>query len=249
MTGIIKILTAILIVMLPVGLFLMLAGDIWRQYLWTTNIFLALEAAVTFMFLSGSAEKKSAAVTAVIILVLAFTIELLGVKTGFPFGAYSYTNTLRPQLFGVPLAITLSWFTIAVNAYLVSKFFLFGLNKFFVLFISAVIILAIDLLLEPFASINGYWVWETGKIPLINYLSWFVSGFIFSYLLDRFVLWNRNVFLNMNFITIPAVILLINILQFTVINIYSGYIIITLTGLVMIAASVLFSFRVRPNES
>jgi len=246
----IKILSAVLVVMFPVGLFLMLSGDVWKQYLWTTNLFLALQAAVTFIFLAGAAEKKSALITAAIILILAFVIEFGGVKTGFPFGAYSYTKTLAPSLFGVPVAITLSWFTIAVNVYLVSRFFLFGSKNLYILVVSAVMILAIDLLLEPFASsVNGYWIWETGKIPVQNYFSWLVAGFIFAYLLNRFVLWNRNVFLNMNFITIPAVILLINILQFTVINFYFGYIVITLIGLAMLALSVLFGYKISTNES
>jgi putative membrane protein len=246
----IKILTAVLVVMFPVGLFLMLSGDTWKQYLWTTNIFLALQAIVTFIYLMGAAKKKSAGIIAFAILILAFVIELVGVKTGLPFGSYSYTKTLEPALFGVPLAITLSWFTIAVNAYLVTRFFLSGSKKIFILVVSAVIILAIDFLLEPFASsINGYWVWGTGKIPVQNYISWFVTGFIFAYLLDRFILWNRNIFLNLNFIAIPAVILLINVLQFAAVNIYFGYIIITLIGLAMLAASILFGFKIRTDES
>jgi uncharacterized membrane protein len=246
----IKILTAVLVVMFPVGLFLMLSGDTWKQYLWTTNIFLALQAIVTFIYLAGAAEKKSALFTAVIILILAFIIELAGVKTGFPFGQYLYTKTLAPALFGVPIAITLSWFTIAVNVYLAARFFFFGSKIIFVLVVSAVMILAIDLLLEPFASsVNGFWIWETGKIPVQNYFSWLAAGFVFAYLLDRFVLWNRNIFLNMNFITIPAVILSINILQFAVINFCFGYIIITLIGLAMLGASVLFGYKIRTNES
>lgn len=250
MNKLIKILAAVLVVMFPAGLLIMLSGDPWKQYLWTTNIFLALQAIVTFMYLMGAAEKKPVIIIAFIILILAFIIELTGVKTGLPFGQYSYTKTLEPALFGVPVAITLSWFTIAVNSYLVSRFFLFGSKKYFILAVTAVIILAVDLLLEPFASfINGYWLWEAGKIPVQNYLSWLVIGFVFAYLLDRFVLWNRNVFLNINFITIPAVILLINILQFAVINIYFGYIIITLLGLAMLGLTVLFSLKIRTNES
>ncbi len=249
MNKLIKILVAVLIVMFPVGLFLMLAGDVWRQFLWTTNIFLALEAAVTFIFLLGSAEKKSASITAVIILILAFTVELTGVKTGLPFGAYSYTKTLQPAFLGVPAAITLSWFAVAVNAYLAVKFFLFGSEKMIILTVSAVIILAIDFLLEPFASANAYWVWESGKIPLQNYLSWLVTGFIFAYLLDRFILWNRNIFLNINFITIPVVILMINILQFSIVNIYFGHLFITFIGLALLTVSVLFSYKFRTYES
>jgi uncharacterized membrane protein len=236
--------------MLPVGLFLMLSGDTWKQYLWTTNIFLALQAVITLIFLLSAAETKSVSITSVIILILAFIIEYAGVTSGFPFGKYSYTGTLSPSVFGVPLAITLSWFSVSVNSFLLAKFLLFESNNFYIVFVSAFIILGVDLLLEPFASsVNGYWLWEAGRIPLQNYVSWFTAGLLFSYILNRLVIWNRTVFENISFITIPAILISVNILQFAIVNIISGYILITLTGLVLISACIMISLKaMKKNE-
>ena len=230
--------------MLPVGLFLMLSGDTWKQYLWTTNIFLALQAVITLIFLLSAGETKSVSITSVIILVLAFIIEYIGVTSGFPFGRYHYTNTLSPAIFGVPLAITLSWFSVSVNSFLIAKFSLFESKNVYIVLLSAFIILGVDLLLEPFASsVNGYWVWEGSKIPLQNYISWFIAGLLFSYLLNRLVIWNRTVFENINFITIPAILISLNILQFAVVNLVSGYILVTLIGLVLISACVIITVK------
>lgn len=249
MSKTIKILVAVLIIMLPVGLFLMLSGDTWKQYLWTTNIFLALQAVITLIFLLSAAETKSVSITSIIILILAFVIEYAGVNSGFPFGKYSYTNTLSPAIFGVPAAITLSWFSVSVNSFLLSKFLLFESKGVYIVFVSALIILGVDLLLEPFASsANGYWLWEGGRIPLQNYVSWFIAGLLFSYILNRLVIWNRIVFENISFITIPAILISVNILQFAVVNAVSGYIFITLIGLILISASVLLSVKFREKD-
>jgi uncharacterized membrane protein len=235
--------------MLPVGLLLMLLGDVWKQYLWTTNIFLGLQAAITFIFLVNAAEQRSVTAAAIIIVVLAFTVELIGVKTGFPFGKYSYTETLEPRIFGVPLAISLSWFSVVVNSYLASKFILAESKVRYILLTAGFIILGIDILLEPFASaVNGYWIWEGENVPLENYFSWFLIGIIFSGLLERFAIWNRNIFRNINFIAIPAVILIINILQFAVVDFYHGYYINTLAGLIVIAVCVFVSLKLGKNE-
>ena len=36
-----------------------------------------------------------------------------------------------------------------------------------------------DLTMEPAAIALGYWTWEQGAVPLANYLSWFLLGFVF----------------------------------------------------------------------
>jgi uncharacterized membrane protein len=235
--------------MLPVGLFLMLSGDAWKQYLWTTNIFLALQAVVTLIFLLSTAETKSVTITSVIILILAFIIEYIGVRSGYPFGRYSYTNTLSPAVSGVPIAITLSWFSLSVNSFLLSKFLLFESKNIYIILVSAFIILGVDLLLEPFASsVNGYWLWAGGTIPFQNYVSWFIAGLLFSYILNRLVIWNRTVFENINFITIPAILISVNILQFAVVNVVSGYILTSLTGLALISACILLSIEFRGKD-
>ena len=47
--------------------------------------------------------------TALPVLPLAWLVEFIGSHTGFPFGRYSYTPVLQPQLGGVPLLIPLAW--------------------------------------------------------------------------------------------------------------------------------------------
>ena len=125
----------------------------------------------------------------------------------------------------------------------------FCLRSFFcsnqkIVLVSAFIILGVDFLLEPFASsVNGFWLWVNGTIPFQNYVSWFIAGLLFSYILNRLVIWNRTVFENISFITIPAVLISVNILQFAIVNVVSGYILVTLIGLALISVCILISIK------
>ena len=53
---------------------------------------------------------------ALIVFVVALAVETLGVATGFPFGAYRYTDQFGPRLGLVPLTIPLAWHVVVTNA-------------------------------------------------------------------------------------------------------------------------------------
>lgn len=228
-----RVLTAVLIVMFPVGLFIMFT-EFGRQFLWTTTIFLGLQAVITFIVLIKLAESTGVVITTLVVFVSSFIIEWWGVNTGFPFGGYSYSSVLLPLINGVPLAISFAWFVVSVNSYLAARCFL-GSSGAAAITVSSVLILATDILLEPFASfINGYWVWTSGAIPLQNFISWFVIGIIYSLAIFFFVKWKAPEIKTSSLEKIPLLILLINILNFSIINIAHGYFVLTALGLIII---------------
>jgi putative membrane protein len=48
-----------------------------------------------------------------ITLLFGYFIEQLGVSTSWPFGEYSYSSTLGPKIFDVPLVVPFAWVMIA----------------------------------------------------------------------------------------------------------------------------------------
>lgn len=225
-----KILTAILVIMFPVGIFIMLS-DLGKPYLWTTTIFLGLEAVIMFFVLSKEAGIFSSFLSAAIIMAASFLIEWCGVNTGFPFGSYVYTEILQPKLFGVPVAIAFAWFAVTSSISVFSRALFDNVSGFTIAFVSAVLIFATDVLLEPFAAfINSYWQWEGLKIPLQNFVAWFALGFIFSFVLHKLSK-HRNP--EQKTILIPAIIIIINLLNFSIVNMAHGYFILTLMGLII----------------
>jgi len=68
--------------------------------------------------------------------ILSYAIKAIGVNTGFPFGAYHYTNVLAPLLpGGVPLAVIFAWIMtfflfMVINTFVLSSIFLMNLSSF-----------------------------------------------------------------------------------------------------------------------
>jgi len=116
-----------------------------------------------------------------LIAVLTFTAEWLGSTTGFPFGAYDYTQTLQPQAFGVPLLIPLAWLMMLAPSWAVAQVILGGDidspgRRLAFIGLSALAITAWDLYLDPQMVTWGFWVWGNPSgyfgIPWSNYLGW-----------------------------------------------------------------------------
>ena len=249
---VLKILTALLIVMFPVG-FLIMFTDAGRPFLWTTTVFLFLQALITFILLLQVADTLSVIISSAVIFTASYFVEWWGVNTGFPFGLYSYSGVLAPVINGVPLAISFAWFVVTANSLLAAKYLL-RLPGSAAIMVSAVLILATDILLEPFAAfINNYWQWAGGAIPIRNFISWFILGLLFSFALNYLVKWNVKDSVNRKLMLISALIIIINILNFSVVNIAGGYYVLTLTGITMFAVililSYLFRGKIQPGRS
>jgi uncharacterized membrane protein len=110
-----------------------------------------------------------------IVLVAAFGVETLGALTGFPFGAYHYTNRFGPLLGVVPLTIPLAWHVVVTNALFLVRRIAPHLPRAGEAVLAALVCTLYDFILEPFATtVKGYWVWTGGTIPLQNYAAWFI---------------------------------------------------------------------------
>ncbi|MBS0012262.1 MAG: carotenoid biosynthesis protein [Bacteroidales bacterium] len=115
--------------------------------------------------------------TLIIIFVLGWLIELIGTKTGFPFGEYSYTRLLVPLLAGVPVILGLNWVFLVYCSFVITSFI--PAAKSIRALAGAFLMTAYDFVLEPFAMHTGMWSWEGDKVPLSNYIAWFLASFIF----------------------------------------------------------------------
>ncbi|MCS6908729.1 MAG: carotenoid biosynthesis protein [Anaerolineales bacterium] len=117
----------------------------------------------------------------------AFLAEWLGSTTGFPFGKYSYTPLLQPQLAGVPLLIPLAWMMMLPPAWAIAQMILgeqVSLNSWKGISLSALAFTAWDLFLDPQMTAWGFWVWEAPGsyfgIPLVNFLGWLLVAAVLT---------------------------------------------------------------------
>lgn len=143
----------------------------------TTVVVVALAVAVAF--LGAAAVGPARAVTALAaVAALGLAVEVVGTRTGFPFGRYEYTGSLRPTVGGVPVAVVLAWFGMGVPSWaLAGRLAASTPGR---IGVAAVAMVGWDLFLDPQQVAEGYWTWEAGGayrgIPLTNFLGWALAG-------------------------------------------------------------------------
>ena len=119
-----------------------------------------------------------------------FLIEVIGVNTGRVFGYYQYGPTLGFALWNTPLMMFVNWLTTIYITRQVAEM----VSKDIVMtsLIAAVLMVLLDYFLEPFAIRYGMWLWNSGAVPLQNYIAWLVAGFFLQYLFIKGVKFSPN---------------------------------------------------------
>ena len=120
------------------------------------------------------------------ILILTFIVELIGVNTGIVFGHYNYVDYTPHEILGISILIPLSWFIFTFVIYNVTTSYIKN-NRLIILF-SSLLLVCLDLIVDPVLVSIGFWEWEGHKIsnelslsswfgiPWSNYLGWFLVG-------------------------------------------------------------------------
>lgn len=148
------------------------------------SLSVVLQASAVFGILYSAWGARRTLRVAVVVVVVTFAAEALGSHTGFPFGHYDYTDRLQPQLFHVPLLIPLAWFMMAPSAWALANRYRQKAWQF--ILISALILVAWDLLLDPQMVHWDLWQWQSPGlyfgIPLSNYAGWFLVAALLTWL-------------------------------------------------------------------
>lgn len=172
------------------GVFLMLFVCLhgWYQYGWPTMvIFFCITAVITWV------------------------IETIGLATGFPFGAFRYSDTLGIKIGAVPLMILPAYFFNGYLAWIMAGLIIgshpIGSARkpsLLVPPLAALFMVMWNMSFEPVMStIEGHWIWVSGSwhgVPLSNFAGWFMTSGLFflafSFFLrkhgDQFDAWRTN---------------------------------------------------------
>ncbi len=139
-----------------------------------------------------------------LILLSTWLIEHIGTTTGFPFGAYQYTDVLLPKVVGVvPLAIPFAWLLVVPTSLVITERLLHAREvrngqssvvpdkpKTLVKVLGAAFFaVLLDVTIEPVSvHVSGYWEWYDVVggyygVPLSNFVSWWVMSVFFGWLL------------------------------------------------------------------
>jgi putative membrane protein len=152
----------------------------------TTAVVVAF-AVTTTLLASMAWGGRRALAAGVVVLAGALALEAVGSSTGWPFGEYDYGDALRPTVAGVPLAVGLAWWAMAVPARdVAARLVTPGWRR---VALGAVALTAWDVLLDPQMVDEGFWTWDGGgpwrDVPLTNYVGWFLVSVVVMVVLDR----------------------------------------------------------------
>ena len=146
----------------------------------------------SFVALVRYAGVPRAALALVLLTAFAYTIELIGVVTGFPYGEFFYGEALGPKAFGhVPYLLPVSYLPLVIGAVAATRS---GSRLLWVLS-AALLLTLVDGVLDPGAAALGFWVWPDGGpyygVPLSNFAGWMLSGILASALLVAAGRWRK----------------------------------------------------------
>jgi len=118
-----------------------------------------------------------------LIALIGFASEVIGVKTGLIFGNYFYGNSLGCKLLEVPLIISLNWALLVNASMLVST--KISTHKLVLPFLTATLATGLDFLIEQVAPNLNFWFFKGGLAGLHNYLGWFIICFVTTFALQK----------------------------------------------------------------
>ena len=92
----------------------------------------------------------------ILIGILAYFIEVLGVNTGVIFGEYAYGKTLGWKIFNTPLMIGVNWILLTyATVYSLEKLIQ---TKWILALCSSLVLVTLDFLIEPIAITYDFWM-------------------------------------------------------------------------------------------
>lgn len=126
----------------------------------------------------------------VVTMLVGFFVEVVGVRTGLLFGRYEYGATLGVKWLDVPLMIGVNWLMLTYSAGILVRYL--PLPDFLRAVVAALLLVGLDVCLEPVAVRYDFWSWQYDVIPLLNFKGWFLVSLILQVYFNRVDFVKRN---------------------------------------------------------
>lgn len=207
---------------------------------WLGGLFLIVPGLLVWLWLLLNYGWRGG-LAGLVIVCGAWAIEHIGTTSGFPFGSYSYTERLQPQIADeVPIAIPFAWVLVVPSALLLADRLLGAERQrlWARLLLVMLITVGLDLTLEPvIVYANRYWEWHTGGwyygVPLSNFLGWGGSSLILGAALLAISAWRSS---ELELVWLPIALYLLNLLLFLLVNLAYGFWLASAIALVLLLA-------------
>lgn len=180
-------LIAVLIIFYLVGI-VGLSLDAYRKDFLELS-FMNLALSFTILLLGRTKYSKGFYAFILFAFLVGMIVEWIGVHTGMFFGNYSYGENLGFKIYGVPFIIGLNWVMLTIISASVIQ--LLKTHWLLKAILAALLMLVLDLLIEPVAIKSDYWSWND-EIPISNFVTWFIIAVVLQWVYFKFKLAEKN---------------------------------------------------------
>ncbi|RWY49476.1 carotenoid biosynthesis protein [Mucilaginibacter gilvus] len=120
-----------------------------------------------------------------LVFVSGIILEWIGVHKKWVFGDYAYGEVLGFKIFDIPLTIGINWFLLIYAAGVtMQRSRLMSIIPRVI--VGALLLVLLDLLIEPVAIQFNYWHWTDNIIPFKNYYCWFLVSAAMLFVFEKF---------------------------------------------------------------
>ena len=123
-------------------------------------------------------------------MAVGFFVEVAGIRTGLLFGQYEYGPTLGSKWLGVPLIIGVNWLMLTYTTGILARYL--PLPAFGRALVATLLMVGLDVCLEPIAVRYDFWQWRFDVIPFLNFKGWFIVSLILQVFFNRSDFVKRN---------------------------------------------------------
>ena len=119
-----------------------------------------------------------------ILSIIPLIIEAQAIVTGLPYGEFHYSDDLGFRLFDlVPFTVAFAYLPMLLGSFTIASH-VAGTSPVRLIIGSALLLVLIDLAIDPAIVHAGLWVWPGGGeyygIPAINFFGWLLTGLLYS---------------------------------------------------------------------
>lgn len=184
------LLSLVVLAILSALAFLRIPGVV--GWTWLMPAFLALAVTTTLAGETRRLPLQNILTVAGLIFFISGLAHFISARTGIPFGSFFYTENMGPRILGtLPIAIPFIWIVGLLSSRGVARLILRPWRKmraygFWLIGITALLIVILDLSLEPFASRTfRYWIWTMPDksldwfgAPWFSFIGWFLIAIL-----------------------------------------------------------------------
>jgi len=165
-------------------------GIPWSRQIFIRLVPLTFIVCLVILGIADQTRNRRLYWVSIIIFLAGWLVEVLGVNTGVIFGQYGYSLHMGPALFGTPFVMGISWLMMLYLTVAVVQGI--TMHPWYRTVLAAVLMVGFDFLLEPAAIWMKMWFWEGGKVPVLNYMTWFLVSLALASLFPLFRIRIRN---------------------------------------------------------